>query len=179
MLFADYFYSDACPGRTINNRDEVSESLRNQKLWGDENTGSTFDGISLPKFVGDAADLCGPRVNGAYAACPPYRKGEYDVMLIGYAALLSRYGNILAPDVYHHVLHDLLTKKGPFNSADLQVQVAGAAGSETENHILQIEVAQYLTNQLMFAETRDSERRARRRHFVPRRETRRTDGARL
>ena len=53
MLYADYFFSDNCPGRTINNRDEVYDSLRNQRLWGDENTGSTFEGISLPEALGD------------------------------------------------------------------------------------------------------------------------------
>jgi hypothetical protein len=152
MLYADYFESDKCPGRLVNNRDEVNASLRVQNLWGDENAGSTFDGIQPPNVLGD---ICGPKFNGQQSACPPFRKGEYDVMLSGYAALLSKYGSALAPDVYHHVLYDLLNKKGPLNPDDLRVNIAGATGSETENHILQIVAGQYLTNQLMFADTQD------------------------
>ena len=153
MLYADYFESDKCPGRNINNRDEVNASLRVQSLWGDENAGSTFDGIQPPKVLGD---ICGPQFNGDQSECPPFRKGEYDVMLSGFAALLSKYGSALAPDVYHHVLYDLLNKKGPLNPSDLRINIGGVTGSETENHILQIVTGQYLTNQLMFAETHDS-----------------------
>jgi len=150
MLYADYFDSDRCPGRNVNNRDEVNDSLRAQTKGSDENAGSTFDGISVPKWLGD---VCGPN----NAECPPYRKGEYDVLLSGYSALLSRYGSALAPDVYHHVLYDLLTKKGPLNPSDLQINIMGVLGSETENHVLQIVTAQYLTNQLLFQDTRDSQ----------------------
>ncbi len=152
MLYADYFESDKCPGRNIDNRVEVNDSLRVQRLWGDENAGSTFDGIQPPKLLGD---ICGPPYNGKPSKCPPFRKGEYDVVLSGLSALLSKYGSALQPDVYHHVLYDLLNKKGPLSPNDLRIDIGGATGSETENHILQITTGQYLTNQLMFAETHD------------------------
>ena len=53
-------------------------------------------------------------------------------------------------------LYDLLNKKGPPNSNDRQINIAGIGGSETENHILNITVGQYLTNQLMLADTQDN-----------------------
>ena len=152
LLYSEYFDSDYCPGRTVANQPEAIASLAAQKLWGDEVAGSTFEDIELPA-PGPLADACGPH----NTPCPPFRKGEYDVTMVTYAALLSRYGAILPPAVYRHVLDDLTLKRGRFDENDLHVTVLGMTGNETENHLLNIMTSQYLVNQLLYKETRYDE----------------------
>jgi hypothetical protein len=156
MLYADYFDADHCPGRKdvngyISNRQEVYDSLMTQTLLGDEQTGSSFDGVSPPKGFG-IDNLCGDD----NAGCPPYRKGEWDVLMVGYAGVLSRYGAVMPPEVYHHVLYDLMIKSGPPNPADQQINVLGVVNDETENHQLNIFTSQYLANQLRYRDTGDA-----------------------
>jgi hypothetical protein len=89
--------------------------------------------------------------------------GEYDVLLQSYIALYYKYYDVLLPETQNKLLNELLTVKGPFPHwpesyffATFSVPIVppflffDVDVPETENHILMIEAARYLTNQLLF-----------------------------
>ncbi|MBS0156146.1 MAG: hypothetical protein JSS38_16255 [Nitrospira sp.] len=80
---------------------------------------------------------------------PCQRHGEWDVALKGLVATLYRYGDLLLPDVYDHVLNGLLNKKGGHDVEDESWFCGPVKIPESENHILNIETSRYLTNQLL------------------------------
>jgi hypothetical protein len=126
--YANYYQEDKCPGRVIENRPEAFESLRRQQV--DSRAGTTID------------------------SCPGCRTGEYDVALAGYTAIVGRFGGSLPSDVYGHIVNDLLNKQGRLDMGDHSVSVGIP---ESENHINMIESARYLTNDLLYARTGDSQ----------------------
>jgi hypothetical protein len=83
--------------------------------------------------------------------------GDYDMALAMLIPLFYEYSAKLTPSVRNHVLHDLLNQDGGIWYAlfDSVIQYCGSGdvyGYETENHMLNIETARYLTNQLRLAE---------------------------
>lgn len=138
MAYADYFDSDHCPGRTVNNRDEAIGALLRAGI--DSNTGTNIGAVT----TGDLP-VVGVIPTGIF------RTGEYDVILNAYIPILYRYGEILAPSVVTHVVN-LLDQRGPFTEGDLHVETVVP---ESENHIMLIYTARYLTNQLLFARGRN------------------------
>ena len=98
-------------------------------------------------------------------------KGEYDTFLKGLITLVLRYGDLLVPEVYDRVVGVLLTLSGGHDvgietkevCCDFETlppplgQLYGCLDPpESENHILLIESTRYLTNQLLFARTKDA-----------------------
>jgi hypothetical protein len=107
---------------------------------------------SLVRDVNDALRRC--RVRSQVGTTAWGRNGEYDVMLRGLITVMYRYREFLWPEVYSHVLLDLLVARGSpgtesvsfdytFGPVTLTVTLP-----ETENHVLMIETSRYLTNQL-------------------------------
>jgi hypothetical protein len=88
----------SCPGHTNDYRSEVNEALRSQSVGSDAGT-----------------------------TCPG-RLGEYDVALAGYIRIVDEYGQFLDPDVYTHIVNDLLNKRGPVDPNDFAV-VCPVAGN--------------------------------------------------
>ena len=127
LAFADYFDSDRCPGRTVNNRDEAIASLLRQHV--ESKTGTTVD--DKPGF---------------------YRTGDYDVLLSAYVPIAYRYGSVLPPQVLNHLIDELLSERGALDKSQLSIP---GFTPETENHVMLIESARYLTNQLLFARTQN------------------------
>jgi hypothetical protein len=94
------------------------------------------------------------------------RDGDYDFAAIDIVQLLyvaQQYPNSMPLQVYNHILHTLLPLNGPLNLTNTfmwqcQADVLGRRYRpkiaidivETENHILQNHISQYLTNQLYF-----------------------------
>jgi hypothetical protein len=80
---------------------------------------------------------------------PINRVGDWDVVEKGLIVILYRHWRKLRLEVRMHILHDLLTSKGPRPpTGDWFL----APIRETENHILMIETSRYLTNQLLHLE---------------------------
>lgn len=77
-----------------------------------------------------------------------HRTGEWDVALKGLVVILYRYGDLLQPQVYDHVL-GLLNQTGPHNLDVEQWDCMGISIPESENHLLNIETSRFLTNQLL------------------------------
>ncbi len=77
-----------------------------------------------------------------------HRTGEWDVALKGLVVVLYRYGDLLQPQVYDHVL-GLLNQTGPHNPDVEQWNCMGISIPESENHLLNIETSRFLTNQLL------------------------------
>jgi hypothetical protein len=123
LAYADYFDTDHCPGREVNNRDEAVASLLRQHV--ESKTGTTID-----------------RIPGLY------RTGEYDALLAQYVAIASRHASALGPQALDHLLSELLNQRGPLDESQLTIP---GFTPETENHVMLIESARYLTNQLLFA----------------------------
>jgi hypothetical protein len=123
LEYLNFYQDDYCPGRTVRNRDEAIASLAQQSV--DSKVGTSVHSI-------------------------PFRTGEYDVALSGYAVILYRFGSILPSAVYDHILNDLMDVRGRLDLAD---HVVDEVIPESENHINMIESARYLTNQLLFART--------------------------
>jgi hypothetical protein len=95
-------------------------------------------------------------------------EGEYDTFLKGLIAIVYRYPDQLAPEVYQHVVSDLLTLSGG-HSLDIETKeiccdfgptfgflIHCIDPPESENHLLLIESSRYLINQLLFRETPDT-----------------------
>jgi hypothetical protein len=92
-------------------------------------------------------------VTGDVTASNCYRQGDYDMALFSLLPLMNEFGDKLDADVYHHVLHDLLTQSGGVKNVRTSFSACGVVNvAETENHIMNTESARYLTNQLLFAE---------------------------
>jgi hypothetical protein len=83
----------SCPGHTTGYRSEVNQALRAQSVG--SNAGTT---------------------------CPVGRLGEYDVALAGYIRIVDEYKQFLDPDVYDHIVNDLLNKRGPIDPGDFAVK---------------------------------------------------------
>jgi hypothetical protein len=127
LAYPDYFQSDRVPGSKKPARDEVIEMLRRLKV-------GSKSGTSNDSF--------------------PKRTGEYDVALTMLVSILYKYYDVLPPDVQNHILDGLLNKRGPFDPDDLR-PFKPLAVPETENHVMMIESARYLTNQLLYKRTGD------------------------
>lgn len=121
LAYPDYFDSDRLPGQTRPVREEVITSLRWQEVG--SKAGTSQEGI-------------------------PKRTGEYDVALTMLTAIVYRHYEDLPPDVQNHLIHGLLNKNGPFDPYDA-LPFHPLPVPETENHLLMIEVARYLTNQVL------------------------------
>jgi len=144
MAYADYFSGpDQVPGRigppvsggspsTL--REEVIASLRRKS--------------EIAGRVGSSIHDFGINIDG-----------EYDVLLTAYIMLYYKYYSVLPQDVRDKLLHQLLTQSGPYLleqntsfSAAAPPLFAKVTIPETENHLLMIESARYLTNQLLYRE---------------------------
>jgi hypothetical protein len=83
--------------------------------------------------------------------------GDYDTFLKGLLGVAYRYSDLLNADVRQRIWHELLTIDGPH---DVRVETKTFCrlqeGPESENHLLLIESARYLGNQLVFPVTRDA-----------------------
>ena len=127
--YANYFQEDKCPGRVITNRQEAFDSLRQQRV--ESKPGTSTDSI-------------------------PFRTGEYDVALTRYVAILNRFGGILPADVYDHILNDLLNVRSGLTLSDFY-PFFPVPIPESENHLNNMESSRFLTNELLFARTGDSQ----------------------
>jgi hypothetical protein len=112
-----------CPNRLMAPATEVNAALRFQDIGSSTGSSST-------------SALCG-------------RQGEYDVALMGYITLVYRYGAFLDVDVRDHIVYNLLDLRGPVFNNDFAI-CSPANVPETENHLNQMEVSRYLTNQLLY-----------------------------
>jgi hypothetical protein len=97
---------------------------------------SVLKGWEVGSLPGSTADPC-------------FREGEYDVVLRGLITMAYRHADQLAPAVRRHILHDLLTLRGPFSPSVTHYSCHGLPIPETENHLLMMETSRYLTNQLL------------------------------
>jgi hypothetical protein len=101
--------------------------------------------------------------------------GDYDVLLQFYVTLVYRYYDDLASitcdpisgtcgagnvNLADHIVNDLLSVRGPLDPHESEYErchviVSLCSIPETENHLLMIETARYLTNQLLYSRTHD------------------------
>jgi hypothetical protein len=136
LAYENYYHSDLigdhCPGRDVSNKKEAFNSLLRQHV---------------ESKVGTTAESCGPPFFGC-------RTGEYDVALSGYIAILNLFGDRLPENVSNHILNELLDKRGPLDWDDHSLF---GVVQETENHVNMIESSRFLTNELLFARTGDSQ----------------------
>jgi hypothetical protein len=79
------------------------------------------------------------------------RHGDWDIIMKGLILILYRHGRKLKPQVYSHVLHDLLKPWSKSHDPGILVPFPLPC-LETENHVLMIETTRYLTNQLLYLE---------------------------
>jgi hypothetical protein len=126
LAYPDYFQSDRLPGKKPS-RDEVIEMIPRLTIGSKAGTNSD----SVPK-----------------------RTGEYDVALTMLVSIIYKYYDVLPPAVQNHIIDGLLNKRGPFDPDDLR-PFKPLPGPETENHVMMIESARYLTNQLLYKRTGD------------------------
>lgn len=87
--------------------------------------------------------------------------GDHDMAMMGLFPIIYRYGSLLDAPSYDHILHNLLANRVSGSAAKvheiihvcgkkvLPSQMMPSLLGETENHILMIETARYLTNQLL------------------------------
>jgi hypothetical protein len=127
LAYPDYFQSDRLPGRDEPVRQEAIEALRRQQ-------------------VGSRA---GTRTDSF-----PVRTGEYDVNLTWLVSVIYKYYHVLPRDVQDHIIDNLLNQRGPFDPGDTR-PFSPLPVPETENHLMMIESARYLTNQLLHRRTGD------------------------
>ena len=120
MAYLDYFPRDGRRGSDY--RKEAIQSLLRQKVTAKSGTTGSF---------------------------PLLRTGEYDVALMALTALVYKYYHELGPHAQNHIINNLLNKRGKFDPEDLR-PYAPKPIPETENHVLNIETARYLTNQLLW-----------------------------
>lgn len=109
-------------GRRFGMLTEIENAVRVQKVYA--RSGTTVEGI---------------------AGCN--RTGEYDTAMKGYAAILYRYGRLLAPDVRYRMLR-LINQTGPHNPDLSSFGCFGVITPETENHLWMIDSSRFLANQL-------------------------------
>ena len=95
-------------------------------------------------------------IYGMLKAAVCHEKGDYDMTMMGLFPVIYRYGHLLDEQSYDHILYKLLGKHVS-GSASKVHEVLHVCGTkimlpqigETENHILMIETARFLTNQLL------------------------------
>ncbi|WP_214323064.1 LGFP repeat-containing protein [Nonomuraea sediminis] len=122
--------ADACAGE-LPNRLLVNEILRDMPT----------------KPVGTESDDC---------PVEPKTLGDYDTFLKGLLYIAYRDRWLLDNDVWQKITHELLTMNGPHRVSEEGKVICAFVSPESENHILLIESARYLTNQIFFAETQDA-----------------------
>lgn len=86
--------------------------------------------------------------------------GDYDFLLNLYIPLVYKYYNDLTYEVREHIINDLLNVRGPLSKHESEHIFYPAVGTyipETENHLFLIETARYLTNQLLYQRTHNSQ----------------------
>lgn len=86
-------------------------------------------------------------------------EGNYDFLLGNFVTIATRYAHLLSGEAKDHLVSNLLTQRGPIDFSQLTVRhgpLDVVSYGETENHILQIEIARYLTNQLVGFDNRSS-----------------------
>jgi hypothetical protein len=99
--------------------------------------------------------------------------GDYDFLLQSYLTLIYRYYDDLTSipcdmtspcgsgnaNLVDHIINDLLNVRGPLDQHESEYThgcvIACVNIPETENHLLMIETARYLTNQLLYGRTHD------------------------
>jgi hypothetical protein len=145
---------------------EANDALRKAKVTtevgtdlpfpGDSNSNGWLTGVVTLLGTSNpaAAVINGLIASGGTAACK--HSGDYDMALGALIPIAYRYRAKLATDVYRHILHDLLTVSGGADHVRSEFMACGVAPiPETENHVLNTEVARYLTNQLLLAEVEE------------------------
>jgi hypothetical protein len=137
LAYPDYFNSDRVPGSKIAAREEAFQSLLKQTIR--SKAGTTSEGTwETLLFLGTSTK----------------RTGDYDVALnIGLIPIIYKYYHVLPAHVQNHIINKLLNIRGPFDPNDLGWKLGGLGSfsvPETENHIMNIETARYLTNQLLY-----------------------------
>lgn len=90
-----------------------------------------------------------------------HQEGDHDMAMMGLFPIIYRYRSLLNKDSYDHILHHLLANHVSGGAAKvhevlhvcgtkvLPAQLVPSLLGETENHILMIETARFLTNQLL------------------------------
>jgi hypothetical protein len=86
--------------------------------------------------------------SGTTAPFPTKRTGDYDINLTFLTAVIYKYYHVLTPDARNHIV-DLLNKRGPYDPEDAW-PFKPLPIPESENHLMMIETARYLTNQLLY-----------------------------
>jgi hypothetical protein len=91
------------------------------------------------------------KVGTDFAGIGPFckRKGDYDFVLTGLIPMAyeAKKRNNLSKEAWDKLLHTLLNTRG--NKHHTYNRFCGIKVTETENHVLMIESARYLTNQLL------------------------------
>jgi hypothetical protein len=140
-------------------RQQVSEWLRHRETNGNVGTGvKTAEGgaLGVPAGIAGGAavgGLPGAVVGGALGlasglgACR--RTGNYDFALTSLVPIAYDHRAALAPEVYRHLLDELLDQRGGADEVSESVSRCGFKFPETENHVMMTEAARYLTNQLL------------------------------
>jgi hypothetical protein len=83
--------------------------------------------------------------------------GDYDMVLNIYIAILYKYYPVMPAKVSEHIINSLMSVRGPLGDHESECENCDpvAVIPETENHLLMIETARYLTNQLLYQRTHD------------------------
>ncbi len=106
---------------------------------------------ALPRDRGDPREI----VNSFLRALVPWKvgtgngsSGDWDMPLVNLVAIACRYSAYLSKETHAHLVDVLLDQHGPIDLDQLTKDYWLQAIPETENHVLMIEAARYLTNQL-------------------------------
>ncbi len=76
--------------------------------------------------------------------------------LTALTAVIYKYYHVLHPNVQNHIINNLLNKSGPLDSNDFWPFGNLPPVPESENHVMMIETARYLTNQLLYRRQGDA-----------------------
>ena len=111
-------------------------------------TGALIGGLACGPLCALAGAAVGGAVGigGGTAVCS--RSGEYDFALTHLIPVMYEYGPTLDGAVRQKVLTEFLNQTGGRDQVITKVNRCGIGAQETENHVMMIESARYLTNPL-------------------------------
>ncbi len=141
LILAKFAYPDYFQGNGRGYRLEASKSLLGQRI-------ASKSGTTTDTSVGTTIFTAGLERK---------RTGDYDVGLTALTAIIYKYYHVMPPEVQNHIINNLLNKRGPFDPGDLWPFGHAPPVPESENHVMMIETARYLTNQLLYRRQGDAQ----------------------
>jgi hypothetical protein len=135
--------------------------------FNDDDLGDQLRTNVYQMLLNESAGIIGTSADQDFLWISLHWHGEYDVLLQSYIALYYKYYDVLPQNVRDKLINELLSVRGQgpglgiyLSPIIMQELIAeGGVGvliPESENHTFMIEVARYLTNQLLYQQTHNT-----------------------